>query len=88
MLAGGGGGGGNRFPGGGGGGGGGGGAETNWEQDWYLGAGPAAALAPLGHQHLLALIAPRPFLLVAGECPHSPLRRFSHISTPAPTRNF
>eukprot|EP01048_Picozoa_sp_COSAG05_P003904 COSAG05_NODE_192_length_14608_cov_6.266386_5_plen_148_part_00 len=43
---------------------------TNWEAPWYLGDrcnhGNGATLS-LGHEHLLALHAPRAFLLIAGE---------------------
>jgi dienelactone hydrolase len=41
---------------------------SNWDAPWYL--GPAikdASFAPHEHHELLALVAPRPFLLVGGE---------------------
>jgi dienelactone hydrolase len=41
---------------------------SNWDASWYL--GPAineASFAPHEHHELLALVAPRPFLLVGGE---------------------
>ena len=40
---------------------------SNWEDGWYL--GPQITAAGFGREHheLLALIAPRPFLLLAGE---------------------
>jgi dienelactone hydrolase len=41
--------------------------STNWNAPWYLGAGITAPDFPLNHHQLLALIAPRPFLILAGE---------------------
>lgn len=40
---------------------------TNWHDPWYLGDAIKAADFPLEHHQLLALIAPRPFLILAGE---------------------
>jgi hypothetical protein len=40
---------------------------TNWDAVWYLGPGIKAADFKLDHHQLLALIAPRPFLILAGE---------------------
>ncbi|MCC6487644.1 MAG: dienelactone hydrolase family protein [Candidatus Hydrogenedentes bacterium] len=40
---------------------------TNWHDPWYLGAGIHEPGFALDHHQLLALIAPRPFLIVAGE---------------------
>lgn len=40
---------------------------TNWDASWYLGPGFKAEGFPLDHHQLLALIAPRPFLILAGE---------------------
>ena len=40
---------------------------TNWDAPWYLGPRVLDPGLPLGHHHLLALHAPRPFLLVAGK---------------------
>ncbi|MGE0376878.1 MAG: alpha/beta hydrolase family protein [Planctomycetaceae bacterium] len=40
---------------------------TNWDAPWYLGQGIQAEDFPLNHHQLVALIAPRPFLLLAGE---------------------
>jgi len=40
---------------------------TNWDAVWYLGSGIKAADFKLDHHQLLALIAPRPFLILAGE---------------------
>lgn len=40
---------------------------TNWEASWYLGEAIRAPEFPLNHHQLLALIAPRPFLIVGGE---------------------
>ncbi|MDB5341540.1 MAG: Dienelactone hydrolase [Planctomycetaceae bacterium] len=42
-------------------------ASTNWKDPWYLGSGITAADFQLNHHQLLALIAPRPFLILAGE---------------------
>jgi hypothetical protein len=47
-------------------------ASTNWEADWYLGPPPfrnqgTHAQLNLNHHHLLALMAPRPFLLIGGQ---------------------
>ena len=41
--------------------------STNWDAPWYLGEAVRAADFPLNHHQLLALIAPRPFLILAGE---------------------
>lgn len=40
---------------------------TNWHDPWYLGAGIRAPKFKLNHHQLLALIAPRAFLILAGE---------------------
>jgi len=40
---------------------------TNWDAPWYLGKGIHADDFPLNHHQLLALVAPRPFLVLAGE---------------------
>lgn len=40
---------------------------SNWNAPWYLGPGIQAADFRLNHHQLLALIAPRPFLILAGE---------------------
>ena len=40
---------------------------SNWQDDWYLGAEAARAGFPRDHHELLALAAPRPFLLIGGE---------------------
>jgi len=41
---------------------------TNWDAPWYLGPKAHDPALGLAHHHLLALQAPRPFLLVAGSC--------------------
>lgn len=41
--------------------------STNWDAVWYLGQGIHAEDFLLDHHQLLALIAPRPFLILAGE---------------------
>jgi len=41
--------------------------STNWEAPWYLGKGIQAPGFQLNHHQLLALIAPHPFLILAGE---------------------
>ncbi|HTE21395.1 MAG TPA: dienelactone hydrolase, partial [Armatimonadota bacterium] len=40
---------------------------SNWDADWYLGAQIHAPGFRRDHQEVVALIAPRPFLLVGGE---------------------
>lgn len=40
---------------------------TNWDAPWYLGPGIKESGFALNHHQLLALIAPRPFLILAGE---------------------
>ena len=40
---------------------------TNWNAPWYLGKGIDKDTFPLNHHQLLALAAPRPFLVLAGE---------------------
>lgn len=40
---------------------------SNWDAPWYLGPEVHAPGFPRDHHQLLALIAPRPFLLIAGE---------------------
>jgi len=40
---------------------------TNWNAPWYLGRGIEDERFPLNHHQLLALVAPRPFLILAGE---------------------
>lgn len=40
---------------------------TNWDASWYLGEAVRDPDFPLNHHQLLALIAPRPFLVVGGE---------------------
>lgn len=42
-------------------------AFSNWEQPWYLGPEIREPGFPLDHHQLLALIAPRAFLLISGE---------------------
>jgi dienelactone hydrolase len=41
--------------------------STNWDAPWYLGPAIQDESFPLNHHQLLALIAPRPFLILAGE---------------------
>ena len=41
--------------------------STNWNAAWYLGKGIDAPDFPLDHHQVIALIAPRPFLILAGE---------------------
>ena len=41
--------------------------STNWDAPWYLGAGIHEKGFSLNHHQLLALCAPRPFLVLAGE---------------------
>ena len=41
--------------------------QSNWEADWYLGPPSKAEGFPLSHREILAMIAPRPFLLIGGD---------------------
>lgn len=41
--------------------------STNWDASWYLGEAIRDPQFPLNHHQLLALIAPRPFLILGGE---------------------
>lgn len=41
--------------------------STNWDAPWYLGPAIRDEGFPLNHHQLLALVAPRPFLLIGGE---------------------
>lgn len=41
--------------------------STNWDAPWYLGEAIRDPEFPLNHHQLLALIAPRPFLILGGE---------------------
>ncbi|WP_437231013.1 alpha/beta hydrolase family protein [Planctomicrobium sp. SH661] len=41
--------------------------STNWHAPWYLGSRVTEPDFPLDHQELIALIAPRPFLVLGGE---------------------
>jgi len=41
--------------------------STNWDAPWYLGPAIRDEKFPLNHHQLLALIAPRPFLILGGE---------------------
>jgi pimeloyl-ACP methyl ester carboxylesterase len=41
--------------------------STNWDASWYLGPAIHDAAFRLNHHQLLALIAPRPFLVLGGE---------------------
>jgi hypothetical protein len=41
--------------------------STNWHDPWYLGSAIAKEDFALNHHQLLSQIAPRPFLIVAGE---------------------
>ena len=43
--------------------------STNWDAAWYLGSGIHKQEFPLNHHQLLALTAPRAFLVLAGEKP-------------------
>ena len=42
-------------------------SSTNWDAPWYLGPAVREPKFPLNHHELLALIAPRPFLILGGE---------------------
>ncbi|MGV2335126.1 MAG UNVERIFIED_CONTAM: dienelactone hydrolase family protein [Planctomycetaceae bacterium] len=41
--------------------------STNWDAPWYLGPAIRSEDFPFNHHQLLALIAPRPFLVIGGE---------------------
>lgn len=41
--------------------------STNWNAPWYLGSAVDDESFPLNHHQLLAMIAPRPFLVLGGE---------------------
>ncbi len=41
--------------------------STNWDAPWYLGPTVKDGTFPRNHHELIALIAPRPFLVIAGE---------------------
>ena len=41
--------------------------QSNWEADWYLGPPSKEKGFPLSHRDILAMIAPRPFLLLGGD---------------------
>lgn len=41
--------------------------STNWEAPWYLGKAAREDSFPFDHHQLISLIAPRPFLVLAGE---------------------
>ena len=41
--------------------------QSNWEADWYLGPPSKANDFPLNHREIVAMIAPRPFLLLGGD---------------------
>ena len=61
---------------------------TNWEADWYLGPPPytnrgTGAELSLGHHHLLALMAPRPFLLIGGEFDDDRAWQYLEMARPA-----
>ena len=41
--------------------------QSNWDADWYLGPLAGKKDFPLSHREILAMIAPRPFLLIGGD---------------------
>jgi hypothetical protein len=41
--------------------------STNWDAPWYLGPAIRDEKFPLNHHQLVAMIAPRPFLVLGGE---------------------
>ena len=41
--------------------------QSNWEDDWYLGSPAKKEGFSLSHREILAMIAPRPFLLIGGD---------------------
>src|SRR5262249_36026054 len=42
-------------------------AKDNWDASWFLGPECVSPAFERGHHELIALIAPRPFLLIAGD---------------------
>jgi dienelactone hydrolase len=42
-------------------------SSSNWNADWYLGRSVEQAPRPMEHHELLAMVAPRPFLVIGGE---------------------
>jgi len=49
---------------------------TNWNDPWYYGEKNSADGFSLGNHHLLALIAPHPFLLIGGEADRAESRQY------------
>jgi len=41
--------------------------QTNWEADWYLGPDVKKPDFPLNHREVVAMISPRPFLVLGGD---------------------
>jgi len=41
--------------------------QTNWDADWYLGPDVKNLDFPLNHREIVAMIAPRPFLVLGGD---------------------
>lgn len=61
---------------------------TNWEDDWYLGPPPytnrgTGVELTFGHHHLLALMAPRPFLLIGGQYDDDRAWQYLEMARPA-----
>ncbi len=52
--------------------------STNWDAPWYLGEAIRDEQFPLNHHQLLALIAPRPILILGGESGHRDARLLPH----------
>lgn len=42
-------------------------AQTNWDANWYLGSSLKTAPRAMDHHEILALCAPKPFLVIGGE---------------------
>lgn len=49
---------------------------TNWNDPWYYGERISTPGLVLGNHHLLALIAPRPFLLIGGQADRAESRQY------------
>ena len=57
--------------------------STNWHDLWYLGDKVRDPNLGVAHHHLLALHAPRPFLLVAGDCDGPQSWQYLNAARPA-----
>ncbi len=56
--------------------------STNWQKPWYLGPKVPADDCGMAHHELLALLAPRPFFLIAGETDNSQAWHYFQAARP------